>query len=232
MSHAGRHRDCCSPTHHHFECSEGHHAHHPDAPVGVDAGRWRRTPPPAAEPPDRGGSSAQAVLPDLRRGNAAGPHPAPGRPAHSPGPSGRGRERSPRALLCAPWRENWPATAWWCSRGTRGRPRSRLSGNVPLAIFPSDHYVSDDAPFVGAVARAVEVARRRPDMVVLMGVEAAAPQTEYGWIEPQGRSVERLGPSAAGAGHGAKQRMAPGVARARGDGVGGLSPRRQSQRWD
>ena len=60
----------------------------------------------------------------------------------------------------------------------------QLGGNVPVAIFPSDHYVSDDAPFVGAVARAVEVVRGRPDLVVLMGVEAVAPETEYGWIEP------------------------------------------------
>lgn len=27
----------------------------------------------------------------------------------------------------------------------------QLGGNVPVAIFPSDHYVSDDALFVGAV---------------------------------------------------------------------------------
>lgn len=59
----------------------------------------------------------------------------------------------------------------------------QLAGNVPVAVFPSDHYLSDDAAFVGAVAHAVEVVRHRPDVVVLMGVEASAPETEYGWIE-------------------------------------------------
>jgi len=38
----------------------------------------------------------------------------------------------------------------------------QFGGNVPVAILPSDHYVSDDALFVGAVAPAVEVVRRRP----------------------------------------------------------------------
>ena len=58
-----------------------------------------------------------------------------------------------------------------------------LAGNVPVTIYPSDHYVSDEGIFVGSVARAVEVVRQRTDLVVLMGVEAAAPETEYGWIE-------------------------------------------------
>jgi mannose-1-phosphate guanylyltransferase len=58
-----------------------------------------------------------------------------------------------------------------------------LAGNVPVAVFPSDHYVSDDSVFVGAVVHAVEVIRRRPDRVALLGVEAVSPETEYGWIE-------------------------------------------------
>jgi mannose-1-phosphate guanylyltransferase len=59
-----------------------------------------------------------------------------------------------------------------------------LAGNVPVTVYPSDHYVSDEAAFVGAVAHAVEVVRDRKELVVLMGVEAASPETEYGWIEP------------------------------------------------
>lgn len=59
-----------------------------------------------------------------------------------------------------------------------------LAGNVPVAVFPSDHYVSDDGAFVTAVSHAVAVARARPEFVVLLGVEAAAPETEYGWIDP------------------------------------------------
>jgi mannose-1-phosphate guanylyltransferase len=60
----------------------------------------------------------------------------------------------------------------------------QLAGDVPVAVFPSDHYVSDDAAFVGAVAQAVDLVRQRPELVALMGVEASAPETEYGWIEP------------------------------------------------
>ncbi len=58
-----------------------------------------------------------------------------------------------------------------------------LAGNVPVTVYPSDHYVSDEAAFVGSVSRAVEVVRERADLVVLMGIEAARPETEYGWIE-------------------------------------------------
>jgi mannose-1-phosphate guanylyltransferase len=58
-----------------------------------------------------------------------------------------------------------------------------LAGNVPVTVYPSDHYISDEGAFVGSVASAVEVVRQRTDVVVLMGVEATVPETEYGWIE-------------------------------------------------
>jgi len=60
----------------------------------------------------------------------------------------------------------------------------QLAGDVPVAIFPSDHYVSDDGAFVTAVAHAVAVAGERPEFIVLLGVEPTAPETEYGWIDP------------------------------------------------
>ena len=58
-----------------------------------------------------------------------------------------------------------------------------LAGNVPVVVYPSDHYVSDEGAFVGSVNHAVNVVRQRSDLLVLMGVEAAFPETEYGWIE-------------------------------------------------
>jgi mannose-1-phosphate guanylyltransferase len=61
---------------------------------------------------------------------------------------------------------------------------AELAGDVPVAVFPSDHFVDDDAVFVGAVTAAVTAVAARPDLVVLLGVEAAEAQTEYGWIEP------------------------------------------------
>jgi mannose-1-phosphate guanylyltransferase len=59
---------------------------------------------------------------------------------------------------------------------------SNLGG--PLAIFPSDHYVSDDERFMAHVDRAFQIIRARPDLVVLLGVAAETPEQEFGWIEP------------------------------------------------
>lgn len=63
----------------------------------------------------------------------------------------------------------------------------RLRREDPLgsvAFFPSDHYVSDDAAFMRHVERAFALTRRRPEIVVLLGIPPASAETEYGWIEP------------------------------------------------
>jgi mannose-1-phosphate guanylyltransferase len=59
-----------------------------------------------------------------------------------------------------------------------------LAGDVPVAVFPSDHFVDNDVAFVAAVAGAVDALAADPDRVILLGIEAASPETEYGWIEP------------------------------------------------
>jgi mannose-1-phosphate guanylyltransferase len=59
-----------------------------------------------------------------------------------------------------------------------------LTGNAPVAILPSDHFVSDDLAFMGYVQAAVETVQGQPDLIVLLGVEAERPEIEYGWIEP------------------------------------------------
>ena len=61
---------------------------------------------------------------------------------------------------------------------------AELAGNVPVAILPSDHYVSDDLAFMGYVRAAVDVVHARPDVVVLLGITPERPETEYGWIGP------------------------------------------------
>ncbi len=66
---------------------------------------------------------------------------------------------------------------------------AELAGDVPVAVFPSDHFVDDDVAFVGAVRSAIEGVHACPDLVVLLGVEAAEPETEYGWIEPAERAL-------------------------------------------
>jgi len=59
-----------------------------------------------------------------------------------------------------------------------------LTGNVPVAILPSDHYVADDSEFMGYVARALSSLNGVPYALVLLGVEATHGETDYGWIEP------------------------------------------------
>jgi mannose-1-phosphate guanylyltransferase len=60
---------------------------------------------------------------------------------------------------------------------------AELAGDVPVAVFPSDHFVDDEAAFVGAVSGAVSALAAAPERVILLGIEAASPETEYGWIE-------------------------------------------------
>ena len=55
-----------------------------------------------------------------------------------------------------------------------------------VAIFPSDHYVSDNRKFMTHIRSAFETAHFRQDLVILLGVEPESPETEYGWIEPAG----------------------------------------------
>jgi mannose-1-phosphate guanylyltransferase len=63
-----------------------------------------------------------------------------------------------------------------------------------VVVFPSDHYIADEAAFmlhVGAVAAHV---RQHPEWMVLLGAQPTEPETEYGWIEPG----ERVGWTARG----------------------------------
>ncbi len=67
-----------------------------------------------------------------------------------------------------------------------------ISGNATLAIFPSHHYVEDDAAFMRHVEFALEGARARPDLVVLLGAMPDCPETDYCWIEMGDRVPEYL----------------------------------------
>jgi mannose-1-phosphate guanylyltransferase len=53
----------------------------------------------------------------------------------------------------------------------------------PMAIFPSDHYVSDDSAFMRHVAMALGAVDLLPQLIVLLGITPDGPETEYGWIE-------------------------------------------------
>ncbi len=99
--------------------------------------------------------------------------------AHEPYYAGLATELAPGRLVTQPRNAGTAAGIIYPLLRIR-----QLAGNVPVAIFPSDHYVSDDGAFITAVMHAVEVARARPEFVVLLGVEATSPETEYGWTEP------------------------------------------------
>ena len=58
-----------------------------------------------------------------------------------------------------------------------------------VAVFPSDHFVSDPAAFMGHVVRVAEWVDTNPERLVLLGAHAASPEVEYGWVEP-GRPLD------------------------------------------
>ena len=59
-----------------------------------------------------------------------------------------------------------------------------VTPSAPVAIFPSDHHVSDDEDFMAHVHAAFDLVDARPDLVTLLGITPDRPETEYGWIEP------------------------------------------------
>ena len=54
-----------------------------------------------------------------------------------------------------------------------------------VALFPSDHYFADDERFMSHIEVAIDAVQVQPQTVMLLGITPTAPETEYGWIEPQ-----------------------------------------------
>jgi mannose-1-phosphate guanylyltransferase len=63
----------------------------------------------------------------------------------------------------------------------------------PVAIFPSDHQVSDDFKFMLQVAAALSAVELSPQLTLLLGITPDEPASDYGWIEP-GTSVDAAHP--------------------------------------
>jgi mannose-1-phosphate guanylyltransferase len=90
-----------------------------------------------------------------------------------------------------------PVAVQPCGRGTAPAilyGLLRIAETAPLnavALFPSDHYVSDDARFMAHVDGAFAAVEARPDLVVLLGIEADRPEVQYGWIDPGDRLLDR-----------------------------------------
>jgi mannose-1-phosphate guanylyltransferase len=71
------------------------------------------------------------------------------------------------------------------NRGTA--PALRLAAKCPgasVAVMPSDHYLSDEREFMRHVDAAFNIVAARPELTVMLGMAALAPETSYGWIEP------------------------------------------------
>jgi mannose-1-phosphate guanylyltransferase len=70
----------------------------------------------------------------------------------------------------------------------------KLGQQGTVAIFPSDHYVSDDFKFMSHVEVAATAVSSHLGRIVLLGIPADRPETQYGWIEPE--TAKAPGPSA------------------------------------
>ncbi len=60
---------------------------------------------------------------------------------------------------------------------------SKLAPTAYVALFPSDHFVSDERHFMRHVDLAFDAVRFRPELTVLLGIAADSSETAYGWIE-------------------------------------------------
>jgi mannose-1-phosphate guanylyltransferase len=77
-----------------------------------------------------------------------------------------------------------------CDRGTAAGvllPAHWIHARDPRAtvvVFPTDHFIPDDASFMASVTEAAEHAQTHPAWLVLLGAPPTEADTEYGWIEP------------------------------------------------
>jgi mannose-1-phosphate guanylyltransferase len=61
---------------------------------------------------------------------------------------------------------------------------SEVARDTYVAVFPSDHFVSDNREFMRHVDLAFDAIGLRPEMTVLLGITPHAVESGYGWIEP------------------------------------------------
>lgn len=59
------------------------------------------------------------------------------------------------------------------------------SPKAVVALFPSDHFFADDEEFMSHIDVAIDAVAVQPETVMLLGITPSAPETEYGWIEPE-----------------------------------------------
>jgi mannose-1-phosphate guanylyltransferase len=59
-----------------------------------------------------------------------------------------------------------------------------MTPDAAVAIFPSDHFLSDDGDFMRHVEIAFDAVVQRPEFTVLLAMEPSQPDADCGWIEP------------------------------------------------
>jgi mannose-1-phosphate guanylyltransferase len=60
----------------------------------------------------------------------------------------------------------------------------KLGHHGVVAVFPADHYVSHEHRFMLHVQAAAKSAILHTEQIVLLGMRADKPESQYGWIEP------------------------------------------------
>ena len=65
---------------------------------------------------------------------------------------------------------------------------AKKSPHAMVALFPSDHFFTDDELFMSHIDTAFAAVQVRPELVTLLGIKPTSAEKEYGWIEPQ-RSI-------------------------------------------
>jgi mannose-1-phosphate guanylyltransferase len=69
-------------------------------------------------------------------------------------------------------------------------PLAHISHRDPsatVAVFPSDHFISDESKFVSWVGKAFSETERFPNQATLLGMTPDRLEEGYGWIEPAGQ---------------------------------------------
>jgi mannose-1-phosphate guanylyltransferase len=68
----------------------------------------------------------------------------------------------------------------------------RRDPDAIVAVFPSDHFILEEAAFMAHTAEVVAFARQHSEWLVLLGAQPSEPEAGYGWIKP-GLEVHRTG---------------------------------------
>jgi mannose-1-phosphate guanylyltransferase len=64
--------------------------------------------------------------------------------------------------------------------------------DATVVVYPSDHFIYPEADFLKGIGSAIHAAEMLPERIILVGVSADYPESDYGWISP-GRELWRDG---------------------------------------